>query len=70
MIKDPPVRKDGKCAQPGCDQPLQTKKTRYSDPSGDPFCSAACCRDFHNVSTPTGPIGGQPRGYGKRWGRT
>ena len=54
MTADPPVRKDGKCARPGC------RRKRASMPSTnyvarshyetDPFCSSACCRTYYGVT--------------------
>lgn len=61
MRPDPPVRRNGTCAQPGC-----TKKRPVADLTGkklavlvryagrrqieaDPFCSAPCARKWHGV---------------------
>lgn len=58
MIADPPVRKDGVCARPGCTTKrpvavLTGKKLaelrRYAGQQieQDPFCSSRCARKWH-----------------------
>ena len=61
-MKDPRVRKDGRCARKGCTKmrPIVTatgKKRkeliRYAGAfqlERDPFCSSRCCRAFHGTS--------------------
>ena len=58
-MNDPRVRKDGKCARPGCtkQRPIVTatgkkrkEMIRYAGAfqlERDPFCSATCARKFH-----------------------
>lgn len=61
-MNDPRVRKDGKCARPGCtkQRPIVTAKgkkrkemIRYAGAyqlERDPFCSSRCARAFHGCS--------------------
>lgn len=51
MKKDPPIRKDGKCAV--CKQPIKPVKPQRGVPIAaynDPFCSSRCCRQYHGTS--------------------
>lgn len=61
MRSDPPVRRDGRCAQ--CGGPRRkAKPQRGVDPAlyaSDPFCSGPCCRAWHGVEQVTIP-GGDP----------
>lgn len=61
MTEDPKVRRDGRCARPGCRKPrpvtvLTGKKLRElrryagGQIDADPFCSSRCCRAFHGVA--------------------
>lgn len=43
--KDPPMRKDGLCARDGCENELSPIALK----NFDPFCSAICCRLWHQV---------------------
>lgn len=61
MTTDPPVRKDGRCAQ--CLGPRKhAVANKYSgmDAVQDPFCSTTCCREWHDNPLPaanlTGPM--------------
>ena len=53
-MREPRVRKDGRCARPGCNRKLPRSK-RAKKYAGDwleldPFCSSRCCRAFHGCS--------------------
>jgi len=67
-MKRDPRRKDT-CAQ--CGGPLPViKPQRGVDPKmymGDPFCSARCCRTWHDV--PETVMGGDPQEKRGRWQR-
>lgn len=43
--KDPPVRRNGKCANPGCDKERRPNVGMYHA-FDDPFCSTECCRAY------------------------
>ena len=49
-LHDPPVRRDGRCAQCGGERKM------LDDPKGiyrvdqDPFCSTQCCKDYYHVA--------------------
>lgn len=51
MKIDPPVRANGLCAQCGKPRKPPARKQRGVDPAVyvDPFCSAECCRAYHNL---------------------
>jgi hypothetical protein len=49
MKADPPIRKSGRCALPGCKKKIKTI-TIYGE--ADAFCSTACCREWHGTSLP------------------
>jgi hypothetical protein len=52
VIKDPPVRHDGKCSMPGCGKirkPPTGKYATRADFEIDPFCSTECARKWHGV---------------------
>jgi hypothetical protein len=44
-VKDPPVRRNGRCAVCNKERPPIAKQC------GDPFCSAKCCREWHKVES-------------------
>lgn len=44
MVNDPRARKDGKCAQ--C---RKNPVPPVGRASGDPFCSATCCRAWYGI---------------------
>lgn len=46
---DPPVRGDGRCAVCGGPRRLTQKPLYREQARLDPFCSAACCRLWHQV---------------------
>jgi len=67
MRPDPKVRKDRKCARPGCNNPLQQITERHRRYGGaalelEPFCSSTCAREWHGTQ-----IGGTKGGGVKQW---
>lgn len=58
MTPDPPLRPDHHCHQ--CQEPLPERAVLH----GDGFCSATCCRAFHNNPLPAYKNGMH---YGSNW---
>jgi len=53
VIADPPVRKDGCCAQCGGERKHAVWNKYGKDQAIlDPFCSSTCCRAYFEVSLP------------------
>ena len=57
MKEDPKVRRDGRCALPGCTNRLAVMTERHRRYGGDvlliePFCSTDCCRVWHDNPRP------------------
>lgn len=52
MRADPPVRRDGRCAE--CREPRNPRANRYSGLAAqlDPFCSTGCCKAWHGLAEP------------------
>jgi hypothetical protein len=49
-VKDPRVRKDGRCAHCSGKRKLAGLKRLYrASAEADPFCSATCCRDWYII---------------------
>lgn len=52
MKRDPPLRKDGRCARPGCGKKIvisRNPKVTNQALMIDPFCSAVCAMAYHGV---------------------
>lgn len=45
-LKDPPVRRNGKCARPGCTKDRLPNSGALYKAFEDPFCSSECCRIY------------------------
>lgn len=68
-MKDPRVRKDGKCAV--CKKPRQPERSRkYARTAAevDPFCSIECCRAYHATPYPTEHKTGRAKGTKQYYG--
>jgi hypothetical protein len=70
MRRDPPVRRDGRCAQ--CKGERATPKGRAYARTGeierDPFCSTQCCKAYHGVKL-SSPESNRKRGPGRPYGK-
>ena len=64
-VRDPLVRKDGRCARKGCTrlrpivalkgkQLAELKRYAGNQAERDPFCSATCCRSHHGCPLDNG----------------
>jgi len=55
MRSDPPVRRDGRCARPGCGRPRKIPKPQRGIDAAvyerDPFCSSTCARLYHGLES-------------------
>lgn len=54
MKPDPPVRPDGRCANPGCSNSLQQITSRHRRYGGaalesEPFCSRRCAEQWRGI---------------------